>query len=104
MDRMPQGKPRGAKRVHVHGIPDDYVAALPGVSTTMLGVLHEAGVTPEYANAYGHARNAFDIVLLWRRGVDPEYALQFGERRDLTVLDIADLWDTGIPAEYGTLV
>ena len=90
----------------IHGVPSDYASDFPAgaFSDTMVGVLYEGRVDPEYALAYGKNRNAFDIVILWRRGVDPSYALQFGDRRDLTVFDIADRWDESIPAEFAALV
>ena len=103
MNQTPTRVPKMVRK-RVSGIPDEYVRALPYISSTMLGVLHEAGVDAEYAASYRNARNPFDIVLLWRRGVEPNYALQFSERRDLTVLDIADLWDENIPAEFATVL
>lgn len=110
MDQSPKyakgGQAAPAAQCTVHGVPAEYANAFPAkpFSGTMVGVLYEDRVDPEYALAYKGKRNAFDIVILWRRGVDPEYALQFGDRRDLTVLDIADRWDESIPAEFATLV
>lgn len=90
----------------VHGVPDEYVHAFPAgiYSSTLIRVLYEGNVDPDYALAYGKSRTVWDIAILWRRGVESAYALQFGARRDLTVLDIADRWDERIPAEFATLV
>ena len=79
--------------------------ASTSISPVLAGVLFEAGVDPEYALPLlrGH-RHAYDIVLLWKHKVDPQYALQFAERRDLTVLDIADRWECDMPAEFATVV
>lgn len=98
---------RGRRTASSTRVPAEYSEALAAasISPVLTGVLFEAGVDPEYALPLLRGnRHAYDIVLLWKHKVDPEYALQFAERRDLTVLDIADRWECDMPAEFATVV
>lgn len=87
----------------IHGVPDEYVASLSGLSNAAISVLHADNVAPEFALKLTPDRTVYDIVVLWRRSVLPEYALTFSDRRDLTVFDIIDMWEAGVPAEFAVL-
>lgn len=61
-------------------------------------LMHDAGVTPEYAVSCGNQWNSRQVVKLYEYGIPKGYAGAFGFRAKLR--DVTTAWDEGIPAEY----
>lgn len=61
-------------------------------------LMHDAGVTPEYAAGCGGQWNSREVVKLYEYGIPEGYAGEFGPRAKFC--DVAQAWDEGIPVEY----
>lgn len=104
MDQYPTRSARSVPQAHPV-LPDpDYARMLSHeFSKVAAQALFAEMVDTDYATKLASSRSVYDIVILWRRGVSTSYALSYSDRRDLTVFDIADLWDAGVPSEFGVL-